>query len=439
MTFPRSRSFRYSLVMVSLLLCARIEAVDWARILGGTDLDVPWSIDLTPDGGVIVAGFTASYGMGSDDGIVAKFNSKGQRIWSKTYGGTDDEELSCIVQRRDGGYFVSGYTDSFGAGWNDAWLLRINASSRIVWQKTYGGWGGDYVFLIRETRDGGVIMVGQTYTYGAGNWDILLMKTSTSGNLQWARTFGGTEEDRAFSVELTPDGGYVVAGWTYSFGAGQADFWVLKLDAAGGIQWQRVYGGKKDDWAFSIKPTMDGGYVVVGNTDRFTGPKGHGRAWVLKLSSAGAIQWQKVYRGKANFEELRNVWQVSDGNFIVAGRISNRPSVLKLSPNGSIIWQRQYHEIHTIEDLVPDDTGGYFAAGQRWYSDFGKEDIAILKLDPDGKLDCSEWFQDGDAVSISTKAWTAKTACTVTFPSIVITRTTVGNINAEPQVLNACN
>jgi hypothetical protein len=161
---------------------------------------------------------------------------------------------------------VAGYTESFGAGWDDIFLLKTDASGNVIWAKTYGGTNWDRAYSVQQTSDGGYIVAGATGSFGAGGSDIFLLKTDANGNVIWAKTYGGTSLDEAYSVQQTSDGGYIVAGWTESFGAGGLDIFLIKTDANGNVQWAKTYGGTDWDRASSVQQTSDGGYIVAGYT-----------------------------------------------------------------------------------------------------------------------------------------------------------------------------
>jgi hypothetical protein len=200
----------------------------WAKTYGGIHWDIANSIQQISDSGYIVAGATDSYGSGNADALVLKLDSNGNVIWQKTYGGSGYDVANFIQQTTDGGYIVAGITESFGAGGKDFWVLRLARNGDIIWQKTYGGSGLDAAILIQQTTDDGYIVTGITESFGAGGKDALILKLDNSGNVIWQKTYGGSGDDRAQCIQQTTDGGYVVAGYTSSFGADIRDFWVLK-------------------------------------------------------------------------------------------------------------------------------------------------------------------------------------------------------------------
>jgi hypothetical protein len=241
-----------------------MSARSFAKTYGGTRGDGALSVQQTSDGGYIVAG-TTSFGLGYDI-ILIKTNANGNVQWAKTYWGTGEDYAYSVQQTSDGGYIVAGETWSFGAGGADLFLIKTDANGNVIWAKTYGGTGWDEASSVQQTSDGGYIVAGYT-----GSWpyyDIFLIKTDASGNVQWAKTYGGTDYDRAYSVQQTSDGGYIVAGYTASFGA-FGDIFLVKTDANGNVQWAKTYGGTSSDWASSVQQTSDGGYIVAGGTYSF--------------------------------------------------------------------------------------------------------------------------------------------------------------------------
>jgi uncharacterized delta-60 repeat protein len=252
--------------------------------------------------------------------------------WAKSYGGADNDLAQSIQQTSDGGYIIAGSTVSFGAGSADFWVLKLNSDGNIgtpgTWEKRYGGADSDYARSIQQTSDGGYIVAGQTYSSGAGGGDFWVLKLDSDGNIgtpgTWQKTYGGAGYDCANSIQQTSDGGYIVAGPTSSFGAGAraSDFWVLKLDSDGNIgtpgTWQKTYSGiHVDGGPYSIYQTSDGGYIVTGYTMSF-GDFGNSDFWVLKLKSDGTVSWQQRYGG-ADGDSANSIQQTSDGGYIVAG------------------------------------------------------------------------------------------------------------------------
>ncbi|MBN2682223.1 MAG: T9SS type A sorting domain-containing protein [Bacteroidales bacterium] len=264
--------------------------IQWQKCLGGTDGDYAYSIQQTSNGGYIVAGSTSSNNgdvsgnNGGTDIWIVKLDIIGNLLWQKCFGGTNDDYATHIQKTDDGGYIVVGTTNSNNGdvtgnnGSYDIWFVKLDNSGNIQWQKCIGGTNDDYAYFIQQTIDNGYIVAGYTWSNDGdisgnnGNEDMLIVKLDNSGNIIWQKCFGGTEYDRAHYIQQTTDGGYIVTGYTFSNDGdvsgnnGEEDMWVVKLDNLGDLQWQKCLGGTDWDGAFSIKQTADGGYIVAGET-----------------------------------------------------------------------------------------------------------------------------------------------------------------------------
>ena len=261
--------------------------VTFEKTFGGTGFELGTSVVQTNDGGYVVAGYTDSFGAGGFDVYLIKTDAAGDTLWTRTYGGANSDHGTSVVQANDGGYFVAGYTESFGAGEADVYLIRTDAAGDTLWTRTFGGAESDYGHSLVQTDDGGCAIAGRTESFGSGGTDFYLIKTDASGDTLWTKTFGGTDRDSGFSVVQTADGGYVVAGLTESFGAGRADVYLIKTDASGDTLWSRTYGLTGSEWGFSVIQTNDGGYVVAGETA--SSGAGGSDVYLLKLDADGNL------------------------------------------------------------------------------------------------------------------------------------------------------
>jgi hypothetical protein len=287
----------------------------FVRGFGGTSEDGALSITYSSDGGYALAGYTQSFGAGLNDCLVLKLTSLGSLQWARTLGGTNNDWSCCVVQSTDGGYALAGRTNSFGAGDYDFLVLKLT-SSDIEWAKTFGGAGYDYASSIIQSSDGSYIVVGSTNSFGAGSYDILILKLAPSGNLVWAKVVGGASYDRGYSVIQVTDGGYVLTGSTNSFGAGSYDILLLKLDPSGNLVWAKALGGPTYDEGYSVIQTSDGAYLVGGYTRSFGA--GLNDFLVSKIDPVGNPSWTRTVGG-TDSDEAEAVIQVWDGSFVVAG------------------------------------------------------------------------------------------------------------------------
>ena len=229
---------------------------------------------------------TSSYGDYSYDFWLVKTDSDGNEVWNRTFEGISSDLAYSVQQTSDGGYILTGYTFSYGAGPYDLWLVKADSDGNEVWNRTFGGTDGDLARAVQQTSDGGYILAGDTYSYGAGNHDFWLVKTDSDGNEVWNMTFGGGASDKAYFVQQTSDSGYILAGETSSYSAGSGDFWLVKTDSDGNKVWEKTFGGTNYDCARSVQQTTDGGYILAGYTYSY-GAGGYD-AWLIKVGGESA-------------------------------------------------------------------------------------------------------------------------------------------------------
>jgi hypothetical protein len=212
----------------------------WTKIYGGPDLDDARSIAHTVDNGYIIVGTTYSFGAGLYDVYVLKTDSLGDTLWTRTYGGVHDDHGYSVITLPNGDYVIAGETRSFGSGQQDVYLIRINSDGDTLWTKTYGGTGHDIGYSVVLSSDMGYTITGQTFSFGAGSDDVYIVKTDSLGNLLWTETYGGSDHDYGYSIAKTTDDGYIIVGSTTSFGAGYYDIWLLKMEPDVGVEEQQV-------------------------------------------------------------------------------------------------------------------------------------------------------------------------------------------------------
>src|SRR2546426_10692547 len=262
--------------------------VQWQNMYGGFGCCL-LPIQQTSDDGFIVAGFTDNSGMG--DVQVLRLNSTGAVMWARTYGNPTAFDAAFSIQTTpDGGFVVAGITNGYAVNGliaGDFWVFKIGATGDVVWQHAYGGPGADYAISIAKTSDNGFVVAGWTNSFGAGGNDAWVLRLDNTGRVIWQKAYGGKGDDVAFSVGQTSDGGFIVAGSTNSSGAGGRDAWLFKLASTGNVVWQKTYGGPGDDNAVSAEETTDGGFVFAATTSSFG--NGNSDVWILKLNHNGSI------------------------------------------------------------------------------------------------------------------------------------------------------
>jgi len=353
----------------------------WVRTYGGGGRDQGYSVRQTTDGGYIVAGTTGSFGAGEYDVWLIKTNASGDSLWTKTYGGASFDEGYSVQQTSDGGYIIAGRTASFGAGVEDVYLIKTNASGDTLWTRTYGNPYSDLGYSVQQTSDGGYIIAGQS---GPSSYWVYLIKTNASGDTLWTRRYGSFAHGQ--SVRQTSDGGYIIAGNTYSQGAGWDDVYLVKTNAFGDTLWTRTYGGTMYDCSFSVQQTSDGGYIIAGRTWSFGA--GGFDVYLIKTNASGDTLWTRTYGG-TSWDEGYSVQLTQDGGYIITGYTHNGANndlwLIKTNANGDTLWTRTYGgtsgEVGYSVQLTSD--GGYVVAG--WTTTpSAAYDVYLIKTDANG-------------------------------------------------------
>ena len=302
----------------------------WAHAIGGTGRDVGNSLVQTKDGGFAVTGWITGLGAGGNDLFLMKFNSLGVLEWSRAVGGTSDEGGESVVQTSDSGYAVAGWTISYGAGGHDLFFVKFSSTGVFQWARTIGTstWN-EKAWSIIQAYDGGYVMVGEAAIF-SGYGDALYVKFSLAGEFQWARAVGasGMTFDSGLSLVQTTDSGFASSGFTNAFGAGGYDLFLIKLNSAGEFQWARAVGGTGDDGGIStfyyplagLVQTSDDGFAMVGYTYSFGA--GGNDLFLVKFTSTGAVEWSRAVGG-TGYDDCSSVVQTSDGGFAVAGETNS--------------------------------------------------------------------------------------------------------------------
>lgn len=287
----------------------------WSRTFGGSNIDYAWTVDLTSDGGCVVGAHSGSFGAGSHDIYLIRCDAAGDTVWTRLYGGSSADGAYSLRQTSDGGTIVAAHTSSFGAGQHDVYLLKLDSDGDTAWTRSYGGPGGDFLRSVYQTADGGYVAVAETFSFGQGGADIYLVRTDSTGDLKWAATYGGPSSDYAYAVQETSDKGIIMAGYTSSFGAGSFDVYLLKTDSLGVLLWANTYGGPSQDYGYSVSETMDGGFVIAGYTLSFGAG---GDVYLVRTDRDGNLLWSRTYGGTAG-DYGWSVRETSDSGFVIGG------------------------------------------------------------------------------------------------------------------------
>jgi uncharacterized delta-60 repeat protein len=298
----------------------------WQKTWGGTDSEWGEGIAVDVSGNIYVTGPTYSFGAGMDDTFLLKYSSAGALLWQKTWGGTGADRGNGVAVDASGNIYVAGYTGSFGAGVDDVLLLKYSPAGALLWQKTWGGTDSDDAFSVAVDASGNIYVTGRTRSFGAGSWDVLLLKYSPAGALLWQKTWGGTDSDDGQRCAVDASGNIYVTGGTRSFGAGMDDAFLLKYSPAGALLWQKTWGGTDMDYGWSVAVDVSGNICVAGSTASFDA--GLDDVLVLKYSSAGALLWQKTWGG-TDYDNGNGVAVDASGNICVTGETYDLTRILQ--------------------------------------------------------------------------------------------------------------
>ncbi|OFX31374.1 MAG: hypothetical protein A2X08_10735 [Bacteroidetes bacterium GWA2_32_17] len=350
--------------------------VQFDKTYGGTGCENGRSAKQAPDGGFIMIGSTNSYGSGQNDIYLVKTDENGNELWSQTYGGPGNEAIGWamkhnIILTTDGGFAIAGHTTSYGEGSWDMWLIKTDDSGNVQWTKTYGGPSSETSNIVKQTSDSGYIIVGSTWGFGSYYNDVFLVRTDSVGNLIWQNHYPVQAYEEGSAVVETSDGGYLVTGVSYN---PQTAF-LLKVDAAGNQEWLNKF---MPGWGFSIEPTSDGGYIICGVTGS--------ESMLVKLDSNGIILWTKIIDGPGA-NNAYSIQQLSDGGYIVAGETNGFGNnwdfyLFRTDEFGDTLWTKVFEDAGndwaTSIDVCAD--GSYLVAGFTTSYGAGCSDYRMMKL-----------------------------------------------------------
>ena len=419
-----------------------IKGDSWVATLGGNGDDCGESVAVAPDGSIYVCGDTTSAGAGGYDLLLAKFSSSGTVQWQKTFGGSKNDHGYSVAVAPDGSVYVCGKTTSAGAGGSDLLLAKFSSSGTVQWQKTLGGSKYDCGESVAVAPDGSVYVCGLTDSTGSGNDAFLLAKISSSGTVQWQKTLAGSKYDWGRSVAVAPDGSVYVCGYTYSAGAGGYDLLLAKFSSSGTVQWQKTLAGSHEDYAISVAVAPDGSVYVCGKTHS-AGAESH-ELLLAKFSSSGTVQWQKTLGG--SYEDYGNSVAVApDGSVYVCGVTDPADTriydflLAKFSSSGTVQWQKTLggsdDDYANSVAVAPD--GSVYVCGYTYSAGAGNNDLLLAKItdflvEKDVVTFGSLTFQDASLTSknvslgsSSSSLSVSNAGLTVTTPSLTVETTSL--------------
>ncbi len=363
----------------------------WAKTYGGKEAEGCRAVCLCPDGGYLIVGYTFSQGTGDADVLVIKTDDEGNREWSRTYGGAGTEYgNACLCLQ--GGYLVTGYTSSFGSGGKDVYVIRLDNKGKEVWSKTLGGPSWDVGTALCESGDGNFYVCGYTHSFGKGEEDVYLAKIDKNGNRLWSKTFGGERLDVANSIFLAKDGGLLIGATSGSF-SNNTDFYLIRTDDQGKEIWSKTYAaegarGHAFDWCNAMAGTRDGGAILTGYSDNLDVMDVH----VIKTDAEGNEIWSKSF-GNKPFSDFGNaVLELEDGSFFVAGTTKsivdnkeiydNDVFLVKLDSSGNVLWEKSYGGSGTdwASAAAQNGEGDVVVAGYTNSTGSGFFDLLLLKI-----------------------------------------------------------
>ena len=389
---------KYAYVAATLALLAPLAAhaslpnppdTLWAVTYDAGDVEKAYRARVTQDGGYIICGSTQSPGPGDKDAYIIKTGPSGEVIWSNHYGGPNVEEVFDIQQTADGGYVAVGYTSTNTAGYFDIYFLKTDAGGDTLWTRKYGGTNYDYGYSVAETNDGGFIIAGRTSSYGTGARSAYFIRTDADGDTLWTRAHGGWERDEAYSIVALPAGGYMAAGYTKSFGAGEGDVWLIRLDDAGDTLWTKTFGGELDERAEDIRRMPDKGFIIAGRSNSYDPP--YHDMYVVRVNAKGDSLWTRTYGGP-NTEHAFSVSPTLDGGFITAGYTKSfgggitNAYVVRCDAVGDTMWTKTIggtgsDGAYAAEQIA---SGGYMVSGYTFSLGTGDGDAFLVELGPSG-------------------------------------------------------
>ncbi|KPL17296.1 MAG: hypothetical protein AMS23_05555 [Bacteroides sp. SM1_62] len=405
-----------SIFFVSVAFSQSYE-IEWTRTYGGPLEENGHRVHQTADEGYIISGYTKSLGAGESDAWLLKTNADGDTSWTKTFGGETWDWGQDVLQTEDGGYLLVIRCYSFGHGYYDAWIIKTDPQGDTLWTKFWGEEPHEWLSSVQHTDDGGYIFAGHTYSFGAKSQDVWLVKSDSTGEILWMKTYGGELDDNASFVQQTSDGGFIIIGRTYSYSEGGSDIWLVKTNSAGDTLWTRAFGGMDFDYGVTVRQSNDEGYILVGSTSSFGA--GELDIWLIRTDTMGNTLWTRTFGG-SDIDRPFSLIQLSDGNYLIGGVTNstgigfNEGWLILTDPNGDTLWTQtlggEWDDI--IMDCEETSDGELIITG---YTDVEDEnaDLWLMKITVD------------PAVSVQKKMPQAPFRLYQNYPNPLISKTIV--------------
>ncbi|MCE3277985.1 MAG: hypothetical protein K0S44_176 [Bacteroidetes bacterium] len=365
--------------------CVLKAQITFEKSYGGPGSEFAWGTTQCADGGSISVGSTDSYGAGILDVYVVRTSVNGSVLWTKTFGGSNMEFGTSIIKTADNNFLLTGYTNSFGNGF-DIYVIKIDEGGNLLWSATYGGVGDQMAYGI-ENNGSGCVITGKTDSYGVGDFDGFILALQNDGSVNWFKNYGGINEECFTSIKRTSDNGFCLAGTTTSFGSGFQDGYVLKVDNEGNKEWSKAFGGSDTDYTSSVKQTADGNYIITGGSYSY-GP-GSGDALIVKLNSYGEVIWQNTFGGPG-VDSGNDIIEAGNGGYVMLGHTGSSSDnfnvyIIKTTVNGDIEFSRSFGDNGSDIGYHIERAGstGYVICGEL------NGQVYLLKLNSNCRTSCS--------------------------------------------------
>ena len=399
-----------------------VNAQTFQKMLGGNQPDNGMAVTPSADGGYVACGSTSSFGNNNSQIYLVKYNNEGDTLWTRTYDFGNLDYGNAIQLTSDGGFIVAGRTFTGTVNYDDLLLLKVSADGTTEWAKAYGGGETDQASSVRQTADGGYIAAGYSVSFGAGLEDIYLVKTSANGDIEWTKTYGGNVTDQAYAVWQNDDGGYTVAGSIRSF-LPNNDGVIMRTDADGDIIWSKAIGGNESDVLYSMEQTEDGGFIAAGTRDVAL----NFDFLLTKVDADGNESWTKQIGGGGD-NYCFQVKQTDDGGYALAGFyvvpfFGADGYLVRTNAAGDTLWTRTYGGSgdDQMKALTWTNDGGYLLCGHTTSFGSGNGDFYIVKTDADGMSNCNESNPNVEIVAptIDYEDWTPEVGTGGTVTELV--------------------